>query len=116
AAGIAAASAIVYQQRGIDVGRVTLAVGNVIGDLSGLICDGAKPGCAMKAVTAVDSAIRSALMALKGYGLSCDDGLVGQTIEDSLKNLGRITLEGMFQVDPTLLRIIREKTAARGKA
>ncbi len=116
AAGIAAASAIVYQQCGIDVRRVTLAVGNVIGDLSGLICDGAKPGCAMKAVTAVDSAIRSALMALKGYGLSCDDGLVGQTIEDSLKNLGRITLEGMFQVDPTLLRIIREKTAARGKA
>ncbi len=116
AAGIAAATAIVYQQRGSDVRRIALAAGNVIGDLGGLICDGAKPGCAMKAVTAVDSAIRSALMALKGFGLSSDDGLVGQTVEDSLRNLGRITLEGMLQVDPTLLRIIREKTAASGKA
>jgi L-cysteine desulfidase len=115
-AGIASAAAIVYQQAGIDLGRITLAAGNVIGDLGGLICDGAKPGCAMKAVTAVDTAIRSALMALKGYGLSVDDGLVGQTVEDSLRNLGRITLEGMFQVDPTMLHILQDKTAASGKA
>ena len=60
AAGIASATAIVYQQAGIDLKRITLAVSNVIGDLGGLICDGAKPGCAMKAVTAVDTAIRSA--------------------------------------------------------
>jgi L-cysteine desulfidase len=116
AAGIAAATAIVYQQAGIDLRRIALAVGNVIGDLGGLICDGAKPGCAMKAVTAVDTAIRSALMALKGFGLSSDDGLVGQTVEDSLRNLGRITLEGMFQVDPTILDILRDKAAASGKA
>jgi L-cysteine desulfidase len=116
AAGIAAATAIVYQQAGIDLDRITLAVNNVIGDLGGLICDGAKPGCAMKAVTAVDTAIRSGLMALKGFGLSVDDGLVGQCIEDSLRNLGRITLDGMFQVDPTILRILQEKAAASGKA
>jgi len=116
AAGIASATAIVYQQVGIDLPRITLAAGNVIGDLGGLICDGAKPGCAMKAVTAVDTAIRSALMALKGYGLTVDDGLVGHTVEDSLRNMGRITLEGMFQVDPTMLRILQDKTAASGKA
>jgi L-cysteine desulfidase len=116
AAGIASATAIVYQQAGIDIQRITLAVNNVIGDLSGLICDGAKPGCAMKAVTAVDTAIRSALMALKGYGLTADDGLVGQTVEESLRNLGRITLEGMFRVDPTMLTILQDKTAASGKA
>ena len=86
----------------------------MIGDLGGLICDGAKPGCAMKAVTAVDTAIRSALMALKGYGLSIDDGLVGHTIEDSLRNLGRITREGMFQVDPTMLHILQDKAAGCG--
>jgi len=116
AAGIASATAIVYQQAGIDIQRITLAVNNVIGDLSGLICDGAKPGCAMKAITAVDTAIRSALMALKGYGLTADDGLVGQTVELSLRNLGRITLEGMFRVDPTMLTILQDKTAASGKA
>jgi L-cysteine desulfidase len=116
AAGIAAATAIVYQQAGIDIGRITLAINSVIGDLSGLICDGAKPGCAMKAITAVDTAIRSALMALKGYGLTADEGLVGRTVELSLCNLGRITLEGMFHVDPTILAILQDKTAASGKA
>jgi L-cysteine desulfidase len=115
-AGIASATAIVYQQNGIDLGRIAMAAGNVIGDLGGLICDGAKPGCAMKAITAVDTAIRSALMALRGYGLTGDDGLVGHTVEDSLCNLGRITLEGMFQVDPTMLHILQDKAAVRGKA
>jgi L-cysteine desulfidase len=116
AAGIASATAIVYQQAGIDVPRITLAINNVIGDLSGLICDGAKPGCAMKAITAVDTAIRSALMALKGYGLTADDGLVGQTMEESLRNVGRLALEGMLCVDPTMLAILQDKTAASGRA
>lgn len=116
AAGIASATAIVYQQAGIDIQRITLAVNNVIGDLSGLICDGAKPGCATKAVTAVDTAIRSALMALKGYGVTANDGLVGQTVEGSLRNLGRITLEGMLHVDPTMLTILQDKSTASGKA
>ncbi len=65
AAGIGSATAIVYQQKGADLERIGMAVGNVVGDLCGLLCDGAKPGCAMKAVSAVDSALRSALMALK---------------------------------------------------
>ncbi len=116
AAGIAAAVAIVYQQVGIDLLKITLATNNVIGDLGGLICDGAKPGCAMKTVTSVDTAIRSALMALGGYGLTVDDGLVGQTAEQSIRNLGRITLEGMFRVDPTVLKILQEKALGSGRA
>jgi L-cysteine desulfidase len=70
----------------------------------------------MKAVTAVDTAIRSSLMALKGYGVAADDGLVGQTVEESLRNLGRVTVEGMFQVDPTVLTILQNKAATSGKA
>ena len=116
AAGIASATAIVYQQAGIDIRRITMAVSNVIGDLGGLLCDGAKPGCAMKAVTSVDSAIRSALMALKGYGLSADDGLVGHSVEGSLRNLGQITLEGMFHVDSTMLSILKDKISANCRA
>jgi L-cysteine desulfidase len=68
------------------------------------------------AIAAVDTAIRSALMALKGYGLNADDGLVGQTVEESLRNLGRITLEGMFRVDPTMLAILQDKAAPSGSA
>jgi len=116
AAGIAAAAAIVYLKTGADDEKIALAVNNVIGDLGGLICDGAKPGCAMKAITAVDTALRSALMALEGYGVSGDDGMAGRTAEDSIRNLGRITLEGMFPVDPTVLEILLEKASTAGRA
>jgi L-cysteine desulfidase len=116
AAGVAAAAGLVYQQAGPDLGKITHAVNNVIGDLGGLICDGAKPGCAMKTVTSVDAAMRAGFMALGGYGLSADEGVVGRTVEDSISNLGRITLEGMFRVDPTVLDILREKTGGSGKA
>lgn len=116
AAGIAAAAAIVYQQCGIDMKKITFAMDNVIGDLSGLICDGAKPGCAMKAVTAVDTALRSGFMAIAGYGLSDDDGIIGTTPEKSIRNLGRIALEGMFQVDHTVIHILRDKSTAHGRA
>jgi L-cysteine desulfidase len=112
AAGIAAAVAIVYQHAGVDREKVTLAVNNVIGDLSGLICDGAKPGCSMKTVTSVDAAMRAAFMAIDGFGLSVDDGIVGRTAEKSIRNLGRLTLEGMTRVDPTVVDILIGKTAA----
>ena len=114
AAGIAAAAAIVYQQCGIDMEKITFAMDNVIGDLSGLICDGAKPGCSMKTVTAVDTAMRSGFMAIAGYGLSNDDGIIGTTPENSIKNLSRIALEGMFKVDPTVLHILQDKAASHG--
>jgi L-cysteine desulfidase len=55
-------------------------------------------------------------MALKGYGLSADDGLVGRTVEDSLRNLGQITLEGMFRVDATMLSILKEKISGNCRA
>lgn len=114
AAGIGSAAAIVYQQKGADLERIGMAVGNVVGDLCGLLCDGAKPGCAMKAVSAVDSALRSALMALRGYGLSSNDGMTGHTIENSLQNLGRMVRVGMRRVDPTMLHILEEKVAGCG--
>jgi len=106
AAGIAASVAIVYQRSGVDPRKITFAVSNVIGDLSGLVCDGAKPGCAMKTVTSVDAAMRAAFMAVEGYGLSDDDGMIGRTAEDSIRNLGRLSLNGMRQVDPTVVDIL----------
>lgn len=116
AAGIAAAVALVFQQVGIEMGMIGFAVNNVIGDLSGLICDGAKPGCSMKAVSATDTAMRSAFMALFGYGLSEDEGVLGTSPEESIRNLSRISLEGMFGVDPTVVRILKDKAVARGRA
>jgi len=113
AAAIAGAGAIVYQHAGIDMPRITHAVNNVIGDLSGLICDGAKPGCTMKTVTGADAALRAAFMAIEGFGLSDDDGVLGPTAADSIRNLGRISIEGMLNVDPTVVDILSRKAAGR---
>lgn len=108
-AGIAVACAIVYQKVGIDMDKMLLAVNNVIGDLGGLICDGAKPGCALKSMTSADAALRAGFMAAEGHGVGIEGGIAGSTIERSIQNLGRITLEGMLQVDPTVLKIMQEK-------
>lgn len=114
AASIASAAAIVYQEAGIDVPKINLAVNSVVGDLGGLICDGAKPSCSMKAITGVDAAIRSALMALQGFGLPAGEGMVGQTAEESIRNLALISLEGMFPVDPTVLKILQQRAPRSG--
>jgi L-cysteine desulfidase len=116
AASISSAVALVYQHAGIDMKKIAFAIDNVIGDLCGLICDGAKPGCSMKTVSGADTAVRSAFMALRGYGLSSDDGVLGSSPEDSIRNVSLITLEGMFRVDPTVVNILQNKTARRGMA
>lgn len=116
AAALGAAAAIVYQHEGIQRDKITSAINNVIGDLSGLICDGAKPGCSMKTVSGVDAAIRAAFMAIGGFGIAADNGLLGLSAEESIRNLSRITLEGMFPVDPTLITILQEKAIRSGSA
>ena len=116
AASIAAAIALVYQKAGIDMPKITFAIDNVIGDLCGIICDGAKPGCAMKIISGADSVIRSSFMAAAGYGLSVKDGVLGISAEESIKNLGKISLEGMGLVDPTLVHILQKKITRSGLA
>ncbi|MFZ2446556.1 MAG: L-serine ammonia-lyase, iron-sulfur-dependent, subunit alpha [Syntrophobacteraceae bacterium] len=116
AASIAAATAIVYQMAGIDLEKITYAVDNIIADLSGIICDGAKSGCSMKIVTGADTAMRSAFMALSGYGISTDDGIIGSSAEESIHNLSKISLEGMGLVDSTVVHILQGKSPRRGHA
>lgn len=114
AAAISASIAMVYLQVGIDMARITFAMDNVIADLAGLVCDGAKPGCAMKIVSGAETALRSAFMAVVGYGISTDDGVIGKTPEESINNLKKLSLQGMFMVDPTIVHILAEKTVRRG--
>jgi L-cysteine desulfidase len=116
AAAIGAAVALVYQGVGIDPQKMTFAMDNVIGDLCGIICDGAKPGCSMKIVSGAETALRAAFMALEGYGLSPADGVLGHSPEESILNIGRLSLQGMLSVDPTVVHIIQDKAARSGRA
>ena len=110
AAGVGAAVAIVYQQKGNHTGKITFAVNNLISDLGGMLCDGAKAGCALKVVSSADSAIRSAYMALNNHGITEAEGFVGKTPEDTIRNLSKISAIGMAKVDDTMLAIMKKKT------
>ncbi len=109
AAGVGAAAAIVYQQKGKDMGKITLAVNNLISDLGGMLCDGAKSGCALKVVSSTDSAIRSAYMAINDHGITSIEGFVGKSAEETIRNLTKITDIGMAKVDDTMIEIMMKK-------
>ena len=111
AAGVGAAVAIVYQQAGKNLEQMTLAVNNLISDLGGMLCDGAKGGCALKVVSSTDSAIRSAYMALNDHGISSVEGFVGRTAEETIQNLSRISEVGMAGVDDMMIKIMLEKNS-----
>jgi L-cysteine desulfidase len=109
AAGVCATAALVYQQCGNDMEKITLAVNSLISDLGGMLCDGAKGGCALKVATATDSAIRCAYMALDNYGISHLEGFVGKTAEETIYNLSKISILSMTKVNETILGIMLDK-------
>ena len=108
AAGIGIASALVLLEGG-TAQQVGFAVANMVGNVAGMICDGAKIGCALKTMTGVDAAFRSASLALAGIGIPATDGIVGEDGESSLVNLGRLAQHGMIGVDTEILRIMQDK-------
>lgn len=110
AAGAGAAAALVYQQHGKDMPKITLAVNNLTGDLGGMFCDGAKGSCAFKVVTSTDAVIRSAFMAMNDYGICQTEGFAGKSVEETIWNLGKISRQGMAGVDDTILGIMIEKS------
>ena len=109
AAGVGAAVAIVYQRSGKNLEKINLAVNTLVSDLGGMLCDGAKAGCALKVVSSAESAIRAAYMALKGHGITEEEGFVGRSAEATIKNLSRISEVGMSLVDETMLGIMGDK-------
>ena len=89
--------------------KIILAVNNLISDLGGMLCDGAKGGCALKVVSSTDSAIRSAYMALNNHGITAVEGFVGKTAEETIHNLSKSNEIGMVKVDDTMLEIMMDK-------
>ena len=109
AAGVGASVAVVWQRDGADVKKATLAVNTVISDIGGMLCDGAKSGCALKVASSADSAIRAAWMASNGEGITEAEGFIGSTAEATIKNIARISSLGMDKVDRIILEIMSSK-------
>ncbi len=108
AAGVGLAAGLVYLQGG-DLPTISLAVNNIVGNVTGMICDGAKIGCALKTMTSVDAAFRAASLAMSGMGIPETDGIVGGSGMESLANLGKIACLGMSAMDGQILQIMQAK-------
>ena len=89
--------------------EISRAVGNMVGNVTGMICDGAKIGCGLKTMTAVDAAFRAASLSMAGIGIPHSDGIVGADAAESMANLERIAGLGMRAMDQEILRIMQEK-------
>jgi len=108
AAGVGASAGITYILGG-NIQQIEGAIKNMIGTLSGIICDGGKPGCAFKLSISVDAAIECAIMALKDVVISSIDGIVDETAEKSIYNLGKVSTEGMATTDEAILGVMMGK-------
>ena len=108
AAGAGATAGITYLMGGTKQ-HIAGAIKNLTEDLAGVICDGAKGGCALKLATAAGTAVQAALFSLQGVNVSFTDGIIGRSSEDTMKNIGTLTTQGMIETDRTILNIMLEK-------
>lgn len=105
AAGIGAACGITYLEGGQLV-HVENAIRNMVADISGLICDGAKYGCALKIATSVSSAFRCAALAVHNVTASGNDGIVDGDAEQTILNLAALGNKGMLDTDKLILNMM----------
>ena len=89
--------------------QITYAVQNMIANLTGMICDGAKPSCALKVTTGVSTAVLSAIMAMENRHVTSVEGIIDEDVDKSIRNLTRIGSQGMNETDRLVLDIMTNK-------
>lgn len=89
--------------------EVTYAIKNMIGNITGMVCDGAKAGCALKVSSGTSSAVQSAILAVDKICISENDGIIETDIEKTIYNLGMIGSTGMQNTDNIMLNIMVNK-------
>lgn len=94
--------ALVYMQGG-GMEEIKSAIRNMIADVSGIICDGAKAGCALKIGTVVSGAFQCSMLALNKKSAGNLDGIVAKDVESTIKNLGELGNRGMADTDRVIL-------------
>ena len=108
AAGMGASGAIVYLLDG-ELQQIKAAIQNTIGNVSGMICDGAKAGCAMKVSTCSNVAVQSALLALNDQEIKSTDGFIHDDVEKSIESFCKLGNEGTRHTDELILKLMMEK-------
>ena len=104
-ASTGAACGLIYL-RGGSYENICYSIKNMIGNITGMVCDGAKEGCAMKVASGVSCALQSAVLAMENICISSVDGIIEDDIEKTIQNLGRIGSIGMQSTDNMILDIM----------
>lgn len=89
--------------------QITFAVKNMIANLTGMICDGAKPSCALKLATGVSTAVLSAMLAMQGNCVTAVEGIIDEDVDQSIRNLVSIGADAMNETDHCVLDIMTHK-------
>ncbi|MDM8216195.1 L-serine ammonia-lyase, iron-sulfur-dependent, subunit alpha [Desulfovibrio piger] len=107
-AGTAAACGIVLLLGG-GLPEMERTIRNMVGDMAGMICDGAKSSCALKVASAVTAGLQAAMLAMDGKSVPGREGIVDDDIEACIANLGRLGSSGMREADKVILDIMLKK-------
>ncbi len=89
--------------------QISFAVKNMIANLTGMICDGAKPSCALKLTTGVSTAVMGAMLAIQNKHVTSQEGIIDEDVDKSIRNLTDIGRNGMDETDRFVLGIMTTK-------
>lgn len=89
-----------------DISQVEGAMEHIVASLSGMICDGAKSGCAVKLASAASAVVQSAIIAKQNCFVPQKNGIVGSSVEESIKNLGKVSDKGMSVTDEVIIDVM----------
>lgn len=108
-AGATGASCGITYLLGGDLENINYCINNMISDLSGMICDGAKETCALKIATGTNAAIQCTNLAINGISATANDGIVAKDVEETIESIETLIQNGLKNVDDTILNIMLEK-------
>lgn len=102
-AGVSAGAAMLLDGNDEQIGA---AIKNLAADVTGMICDGGNFGCALKTATGASSGLRAALLAVAGHFIPDRSGIVAESVDATIKNMGMISSPGMVHTDEVILDIM----------
>ncbi len=108
-AGATGASCGITYLLGGDLKNIEYCINNMLSDVSGMICDGAKQTCALKIATGTNAAIQCANLAMNGITATSNDGIVSQDVEKTIESIEKLIKNGLKNVDNTILDIMLNK-------
>jgi L-cysteine desulfidase len=108
AAAVGAGCGIVFLLGGGE-SQIEAQINNMVGAMAGIICDGAKSGCSLKALMAVGLAVDSSYLSMENVQIPAKDGIMGKDVMETLRHLQEIIEGGMSSMDAAIVKVMETK-------